>query len=71
MVADVIIAILLIATVVLQSGKSAGLGSIDGGADALFGGKVKGIDVLLSKATMLLAFLFALLNMVLAKMTMI
>ena len=40
---DVLIACGLIATVLLQSGKSAGLsGSIAGGADALFGGKKKG-----------------------------
>lgn len=41
---DVLIACGLIATVLLQSGKSAGLsGSIAGGADALFGGKKKGL----------------------------
>lgn len=69
MVADAIIAVLLIAVVILQPGKSAGLGSIDGGADALFGGKVKGVDVLLSKATMVLAVLFAVVNLLLAKLT--
>ena len=40
----------LIATVLLQSGKSAGLsGSIAGGAETLFGGKKKGMDDLLAK----------------------
>lgn len=68
MVVDAIIAILLIAVVVMQSGKSAGLGTIDGGAEALFGGKVKGVDKLLSKLTMVLAFCFAVVNVVLAKM---
>lgn len=69
MVVDALVAILLIAAVVMQSGKSAGLGTIDGGAEALFGGRVKGIDQLLSKITMVLAVVFAALNIFLAKMT--
>jgi len=71
MVVDAIVAILLIAAVVMQSGKSAGLGTIDGGAEALFGGRVKGIDQLLAKLTMVLALVFAVINIVLAKMTII
>ena len=71
MAADAILAVLLIAVVILQPGKSAGLGTIDGGAEALFGGKVKGVDVMLSKATMVLAVLFAAVNIVLAKLTII
>lgn len=56
---DVLIACGLIATVLLQSGKSAGLsGSIAGGADALFGGKKKGLDELLGKITKVLACCF-------------
>ena len=71
MVLDAIVAVLLIAAVILQSGKSAGLGTIDGGAETLLGGKVKGVDRLLSKATKVLAVLFGLINIILAKMTMI
>lgn len=71
MVVDAIIAILLIAAVVMQSGKSAGLGTIDGGAETLFGGRVKGIDQLLSKLTMVLAVAFAIVNIILARMTII
>ncbi len=67
MVADAVVAILLIAAIVLQSGKSAGLGTIDGGAETIFGDKAKGLDVLLSKATMILAMLFAVINLFLAK----
>ncbi len=60
----------LIATVVLQSGKSAGMGgSIGGGADAIFGGKKKGLDEMLSKATMVLGALFAIVTMVLVKLS--
>lgn len=56
----------LIAAVVLQSGKSAGLsGSIAGGAEAIFGGKKKGLDELLSKITIVVAILFALSSLVL------
>lgn len=54
----VIIAIALIASILLQSGKSAGLsGSIAGGAETFFG-KKKGMDELLSKVTMVTAFIF-------------
>ena len=59
MFAEVIIAILLIVVVVLQSGKSAGMGgAVSGGADTVFGGKARGIDGLLSKCTVILAVLF-------------
>jgi preprotein translocase subunit SecG len=48
----------LIATVLLQSGKSAGLsGAITGGAEQVFG-KKKGMDDILSKATTILAISF-------------
>ncbi len=47
----------LIATVLLQSGKSAGLGAIGGGAEALFG-KRKGMDDLLAKFSAGLAIAF-------------
>ncbi len=67
MVVDAVVAILLIATVVMQSGKSAGLGTIDGGAESFFGGKAKGLDEMLSKATMGLAIAFAIINLILAK----
>ena len=71
MVLDAVIAILIIVAVILQPGKSAGLGAIDGGAEMLFGGKVKGINVFLHKATMALAVIFAAINILLAKMTII
>ncbi|HWQ62565.1 MAG TPA: preprotein translocase subunit SecG [Negativicutes bacterium] len=70
MVFDAIICIVLIATVVLQSGKSAGLsGSIAGGAETIFGSKKKGLDDLLSKATMVLGALFGVVTLILAKMS--
>ena len=69
MIFDAVISIALIAVVVLQSGKSAGLsGSIAGGAETLFGGKKKGMDEMLSKATMVLGVLFGVVTMALVRM---
>lgn len=56
----IIAALALIATVLLQSGKSAGLsGAIAGGAETIFG-KKKGLDELLARVTTVVAVLFAL-----------
>ena len=56
----VITCISLIAVVLLQSGKSAGLsGAISGGAEQLFGKKKsKGYDAILSKVTTVCAIVF-------------
>jgi preprotein translocase subunit SecG len=55
----------LIAAVLLQSGKSAGLsGAIAGGAETFFG-KKKGVDQLLSKVTVVLAIVFGLMSLIL------
>lgn len=71
MVIDTIICLLLIVSVVLQSSKSAGMGgSISGGADAVFGGKARGVDALLAKATMFLGVLFAIITLIIAKLQM-
>lgn len=65
-VIQVIICILLIITVLLQSGRSAGLsGAIAGGAETLFG-KRKGIDDLLGRITAALAGLFLLITLIIA-----
>ncbi len=64
-VIHVLISLGLIATVLLQSGKSAGLsGAIGGGAQSLFG-KKQGIDEKLGKVTTVLAVSFMLLAIVL------
>jgi preprotein translocase subunit SecG len=69
MILEAVISIALIASVVLQSGKSAGLsGSIAGGAETLFGGKKKGMDELLAKATMVLGALFGVVTMALVRL---
>ncbi|NMC32163.1 MAG: preprotein translocase subunit SecG [Veillonellaceae bacterium] len=69
MILEAIIAIALIAVVVLQSGKSAGLsGSIAGGAETLFGGKKKGLDEMLAKVTMVLGAVFGVVTMTLVRL---
>ena len=58
--------IFLIAVVLLQSGKSAGLsGSIAGGADTFFSkGKAKTLDAKLAKMTKWVAFTFMILALI-------
>ena len=55
----------LIATVLLQSGSTAGLGSISGGAESLFGGSKKDLDEVLSKISIGCAAGFIVLTLVL------
>lgn len=59
----VIVSLGLILSVLLQKGKSAGLsGAISGGAEHLFGKqKARGLDLLLSRATIVLGTLFVIL----------
>ncbi|ACL70326.1 preprotein translocase subunit SecG [Halothermothrix orenii] len=65
-IAHFIIALAVIAGVLLQSGRSAGLsGAIDGGATKIFG-KKKGIDEKLSFFTSIAAVLFMITSLLLA-----
>lgn len=63
----IIVCISLIAVVLLQSGKSAGLsGAIGGGAEQMFGKqKARGMDLILHRATVILAILFFMLMLLL------
>ncbi|CAM3919807.1 preprotein translocase subunit SecG [Mesobacillus thioparans] len=56
----VIVSLGLVAVVLLQSGKSAGLsGAISGGAEQLFGKqKARGLDLVLHRVTVVLSVLF-------------
>jgi preprotein translocase subunit SecG len=60
----VIVSLGLIAVVLLQSGKSAGLsGAISGGAEQLFGKqKARGLDLVLHRVTVVLSVLFFILT---------
>jgi preprotein translocase subunit SecG len=70
MILDAVVCIALIASVVLQSSKSSGMGgSISGGADAVFGGKAKGLDAFLIRVTMILAALFGIITLLIAKLS--
>ncbi|HEY4566259.1 preprotein translocase subunit SecG [Planococcaceae bacterium Storch 2/2-2] len=62
-------AIGLIAVVLLQSGKSAGLsGAISGGAEQLFGKqKARGLDLVLERLTIVFSVLFFVLTILLMK----
>lgn len=64
----VIVSLALIAVVLLQSGKSAGLsGAISGGAEQLFGKqKARGIDLVLHRVTIVLSVLFFVLTIAVA-----
>lgn len=66
MILQVISSIGIIGTVLLQSGKSAGLsGTITGGAEHFFG-KKKGIDNLLSRLTAIMAAAFIIFSLLIA-----
>ncbi|HLN64116.1 MAG TPA: preprotein translocase subunit SecG [Symbiobacteriaceae bacterium] len=54
----------LVTTVLMQSGKSAGLGTIAGGAEHVFG-KKKGMDELLNRFSTVFAVLFIATSLVL------
>ncbi|MEV2281138.1 preprotein translocase subunit SecG [Paenibacillus larvae] len=64
----IIASIGLIVAVLLQKGKSAGLsGAISGGAEHLFGKqKARGMDLFLSRVTMVFAAIFFILSIVVA-----
>lgn len=63
---QLLVALLLIASVLLQSGRSAGVsGSIAGGAETLFG-KKKGLDERLAQVTTVLAVVFGVLCLIAA-----
>lgn len=63
---EVLACLFLIITVLLQHGKSQGLGSIGGGMDTfLSSNKARGMDAILSKMTTVIAFLFIVLAIVL------
>ncbi|MCG8483268.1 MAG: preprotein translocase subunit SecG [Clostridia bacterium] len=67
MIFQVIASLILIASILLQSGKSAGLsGSIGGGAEQLLGKKKgRGYDALLSKVTTAGAIIFIICSLIL------
>lgn len=69
MVLDALVAIVLIASILGQEAKSAGMGGMDGGSDTVFSGKARGMDALLARVTVVFAVLFAVITIVIARMT--
>ncbi|NLW23938.1 MAG: preprotein translocase subunit SecG [Clostridia bacterium] len=66
LILQIIASLGLIATVLLQSGKSAGLsGAIAGGAETFFG-KKKGLDNLLSRLSTIFAIAFMVLTLLIS-----
>ena len=53
-----------------EEAKSAGMGGIGGAGDTVFSGKARGMDALLARVTVVFAVLFAVITLVIAKMTM-
>ena len=68
MIVEVIVSILLIVVVVAQNSKNAGMGGVSGAADSSFGGKARGVDGFLSRCTIILGIIFAVLSLVLGAM---
>ena len=68
MILDAIISLALIGAVLGQEAKSAGMGGMDGGADTVFTGKVRGMDAFLARATVVLGIIFAVITIIIAKM---
>ena len=61
------VALFLIIVVVAQESKQPGMGSAIGGAEGMMGGKSRGKDAVLSKFTVVLGIIFAVLCLVLGR----
>lgn len=70
MVLDAILAVIIIASVLMQSGKSSGLAGIGGGSDGLFSGKAKTEESVFARITMISGSLFGIVTLFLAKLSM-
>lgn len=65
----IIVSLLLITVVVVQKSKTQGMGAgFGGGAEDLFGSRARGMDALLSKMTIILSVIFAVLTLLLGRL---
>ena len=69
MILDAIVCIILNSSILGQEAKSAGMGGMGGGADTVFSSKARGMDALLARVTVVFAILFAVITIVIARMT--
>ena len=70
MILDAIISVALILVILGQEAKSGGMGGMDGGSDTVFSGKARGMDALLARLTVILGVLFAIITLIIAKLSM-
>ena len=70
MILDAIISVVLILVILGQEAKSGGMGGMDGGSDTVFSGKARGMDALLARLTVILGVLFAIITLIIAKLSM-
>ena len=70
MILDALISIALILVILGQEAKSGGMGGMDGGSDTVFSGKARGMDALLARLTVILGILFAIITLIIAKLSM-
>ena len=66
MILDVLVCLGLIAVILMQSSKSAGVSGVIGGASEQFFGKKKGLDEFLAKGSTVLAVVFFVLTLMIA-----
>ena len=65
----VILSLVLIGVVVAQKSKTQGMGAgFGGGTEDLFGSRARGMDAFLSKMTIILSILFAVLTLLLGRL---
>ena len=69
MILDALIAIGLIASVLMQEGKTAGMGGLSGQNETAFSSSARGMDALMARFTVFFAVLFMLVTIVIAKIT--
>lgn len=69
MIIDALVAIGLIASVLMQEGKTAGMGSLSGETDTAFSSNARGLDALMARVTVFFAILFMIVTIIIAKIT--
>lgn len=69
MVLDALVALVLIASVLGQEAKSDGMGGLAGGQETVFSSKARGMDALLARVTVVFGVLFAVITVIIAKLT--
>lgn len=69
MILDALIAIGLIASVLMQEGKTAGMGGLSGQNETVFSSSARGLDALMARFTVFFAVLFMIVTIIIAKIT--